>query len=72
MDNLFGAFSGGEQLSYVELNLETWRQLWRVLEMSDIILIIVDIRCPVSLFTLLLFCLIFCKKGCISFQQQGL
>ncbi|GFG32691.1 hypothetical protein Cfor_05158 [Coptotermes formosanus] len=33
-----------EELSYFELNLETWRQLWRVLEMSDIVLIIVDIR----------------------------
>lgn len=34
-------------LSYFELNLETWRQLWRVLEISDIILVIVDIRYPV-------------------------
>ncbi|XP_064616959.1 guanine nucleotide-binding protein-like 1 [Liolophura sinensis] len=33
-------------LSYFELNLETWRQLWRVLEMSDILLIITDIRYP--------------------------
>ncbi|GJQ68163.1 hypothetical protein Trydic_g16818 [Trypoxylus dichotomus] len=31
-------------LSFFELNLETWRQLWRVLEMSDIVLFIVDIR----------------------------
>jgi ribosome biogenesis GTPase A len=37
-----------EELSYFELNLETWRQLWRVLEMSDIVLIIVDIRYCVS------------------------
>ena len=36
------------KLSYFELNLETWRQLWRVLEMSDIILLIADIRHPVS------------------------
>ena len=35
-----------QDLSYMELNLETWRQLWRVLEMSDIILLIVDIRYP--------------------------
>ncbi|XP_072015964.1 guanine nucleotide-binding protein-like 1 [Amphiura filiformis] len=34
------------QLSYFEINLETWRQLWRVLEMSDIILLITDIRHP--------------------------
>ncbi|XP_076093533.1 guanine nucleotide-binding protein-like 1 [Mytilus galloprovincialis] len=38
-------------LSYFELNLETWRQLWRVLEMSDIILIIVDIRYPMLHFS---------------------
>ncbi|KAK5642348.1 hypothetical protein RI129_008515 [Pyrocoelia pectoralis] len=33
-----------KELGYFELNLETWRQLWRVLEMSDIVLFIVDIR----------------------------
>ncbi|OQR69437.1 guanine nucleotide-binding protein 1-like [Tropilaelaps mercedesae] len=33
-------------LSYFELNLETWRQLWRVLEMSDILLLIADVRYP--------------------------
>lgn len=38
----------GKMLSYCELNLETWRQLWRVLEISDIILVIVDARYPVS------------------------
>uniref|UniRef100_A0A3P9HMM2 Guanine nucleotide-binding protein-like 1 n=1 Tax=Oryzias latipes TaxID=8090 RepID=A0A3P9HMM2_ORYLA len=37
-------------LSHFEHNLETWRQLWRVLEMSDIILLIVDIRHPVLQF----------------------
>ncbi|KAH8555762.1 hypothetical protein BGW37DRAFT_147081 [Umbelopsis sp. PMI_123] len=36
-----------EQLSWFEHNLEVWRQLWRVLEISDIVLIIVDIRHPV-------------------------
>lgn len=35
-------------LSYFELNLETWRQLWRVLEMSDVLLVVVDARFPVS------------------------
>lgn len=40
-----------DDLSYFELNLETWRQLWRVLEISDIILIIVDIRFPALLFS---------------------
>lgn len=37
-----------KKMSYFELNLETWRQLWRVLEMCDIVLIIVDIRYAVS------------------------
>ncbi|XP_031847628.1 nucleostemin 4 [Nomia melanderi] len=37
-------------VSYFELNLETWRQLWRVLEISDVLLIIVDIRYPVLMF----------------------
>lgn len=37
-------------LSHFEHNLETWRQLWRVLEMSDVILLIVDIRHPVLQF----------------------
>ncbi|KAF9583484.1 Guanine nucleotide-binding-like protein 1 [Lunasporangiospora selenospora] len=36
-----------EELSYFEHNLEVWRQLWRVLEISDIIMVIVDIRHPV-------------------------
>ncbi|KAJ8039385.1 Guanine nucleotide-binding protein-like 1 [Holothuria leucospilota] len=35
-----------KDLSYFELNLETWRQLWRVVEMSDIVLLITDIRHP--------------------------
>ncbi|XP_011662680.2 guanine nucleotide-binding protein-like 1 [Strongylocentrotus purpuratus] len=35
-----------KKLSYFEINLETWRQLWRVLEMSDIVLLITDIRHP--------------------------
>lgn len=35
--------------SLFELNLETWRQLWRVLEISDILLINVDVRYAVSI-----------------------
>lgn len=38
------------ELSYFELNLETWRQLWRVLEISDVILFIVDIRFSAVMF----------------------
>lgn len=39
-----------KQMSYWELNLETWRQLWRVLELSDIVLVIVDARFPTLMF----------------------
>lgn len=35
-----------KKLSYFDLNLDTWRQLWRVLEMSEVVTIIVDIRHP--------------------------
>ncbi len=35
------------ELSYFEHNIEVWRQLWRVCEISDIILIVVDARHPV-------------------------
>jgi GTPase involved in cell partitioning and DNA repair len=43
LDEIFSNYEK-EELSYFEMNLETWRQLWRVLEISDIILFIVDIR----------------------------
>lgn len=39
-----------KQLSYCELNIETWRQLWRVLELSDIVLVIADARFPTLMF----------------------
>ena len=39
-----------KDLSYFELNLETWRQLWRVLEISDVILCVVDVRFPAAHF----------------------
>ncbi|PFH49804.1 hypothetical protein AMATHDRAFT_146756 [Amanita thiersii Skay4041] len=32
--------------SYFERNLEVWRQLWRVAEISQIILVLLDSRCP--------------------------
>ncbi|KAG0030840.1 Guanine nucleotide-binding-like protein 1 [Podila clonocystis] len=46
MDSIYNKYPA-EELSYFEHNLEVWRQLWRVLEISDIIMIIVDIRHPV-------------------------
>eukprot|EP00124_Ichthyophonus_hoferi_P003650 Ihof_evm3s331 gene=Ihof_evmTU3s331 len=36
----------GDEVSYFEINLETWRQLWRVLEISDIVMLLTDIRHP--------------------------
>ncbi|XP_050686301.1 guanine nucleotide-binding protein-like 1 [Eriocheir sinensis] len=48
-ENLDREFSGSD-LSLYELNLETWRQLWRVTEMSDVLLVIVDARFPVAHF----------------------
>uniref|UniRef100_A0A8C6X0T0 Guanine nucleotide-binding protein-like 1 n=1 Tax=Naja naja TaxID=35670 RepID=A0A8C6X0T0_NAJNA len=48
LENIYSTFQPN-QLSYFEHNLETWRQLWRVLEMSDIVLLITDIRHPVRI-----------------------
>ena len=39
---------GIKRVNNYELNLQVWRQLWRVIERSDILLILCDIRCPVS------------------------
>lgn len=43
-------FLDNPKMSYFELNLETWRQLWRVVEMSDVILFILDIRYAAAMF----------------------
>ncbi|KAK7465407.1 hypothetical protein VKT23_005385 [Stygiomarasmius scandens] len=32
--------------TYFERNLEVWRQLWRVVEISQILLVLLDSRCP--------------------------
>ncbi|TFK56636.1 P-loop containing nucleoside triphosphate hydrolase protein [Heliocybe sulcata] len=32
--------------TYFERNLEVWRQLWRVTELSQILLVLLDCRCP--------------------------
>ncbi|XP_042896759.1 guanine nucleotide-binding protein-like 1 [Parasteatoda tepidariorum] len=42
---------GEQELSHFEMNLETWRQLWRVIEFSDIVLQVADIRYPVYHFS---------------------
>lgn len=38
--------SGGLDVAPFELNLEVWRQLWRVLEQSDIVCLVTDVRNP--------------------------
>jgi hypothetical protein len=38
---------GQDRLNHYEHNLEVWRQLWRVCERSDILLVIVDSRQPI-------------------------
>lgn len=40
----------GHQLARYERNLEVWRQLWRTLEVSDALLVIVDARTPLLSF----------------------
>jgi len=45
----------GRQLNYFELNLEVWRQLWRVVERSNIILLVVDARYPLFHFPISLY-----------------
>eukprot|EP01127_Copromyxa_protea_P007874 TRINITY_DN1789_c0_g1_i2.p1 TRINITY_DN1789_c0_g1~~TRINITY_DN1789_c0_g1_i2.p1 ORF type:complete len:524 (-),score=120.21 TRINITY_DN1789_c0_g1_i2:512-2083(-) len=37
---------GTDELNYFEHNLEVWRQLWRCVEVSDIVLMMADIRFP--------------------------
>jgi hypothetical protein len=43
LDRRFGA-GGAGRLSFYETRLEFWRQLWRTLEMSDAVVIVVDAR----------------------------
>ncbi|OAD77228.1 hypothetical protein PHYBLDRAFT_109041, partial [Phycomyces blakesleeanus NRRL 1555(-)] len=46
IETRYGHQEDGRELSWYEHNLEVWRQLWRVLEISDIVLVIMDIRHP--------------------------
>lgn len=43
---LEGIYERYSNLNYFEHNLEVWRELWRTCEMSDILLIVADIRHP--------------------------
>ncbi len=46
VNEVFDKFDG---VSHFELNLETWRQLWRVAEMADVLLLVVDARYPTAM-----------------------
>ena len=61
-----------KHLSCFELNIETWRQLWRVIELSDILLIIIDARYPTFLFPPYLFKYVTeeLKKHCIVMMNK--
>ena len=45
LDGIYARFPI-RRLNYFEHNLEVWRQLWRVCEVSDVCLILADIRHP--------------------------
>lgn len=45
LQNLYDTYPR-TRLNFFEHNLEVWRQLWRVVEMSDIVLLIADVRHP--------------------------
>ncbi|CDS06055.1 hypothetical protein LRAMOSA08583 [Lichtheimia ramosa] len=47
VSGIYDRFEGQQSsLSWFERNLEVWRQLWRVLEISDIVIVVMDIRHP--------------------------
>ncbi|KAI8092240.1 uncharacterized protein B0P05DRAFT_525405 [Gilbertella persicaria] len=46
IESIEETYGQNQQLSWFERNLEVWRQLWRVLEISDIVIIVMDIRNP--------------------------
>ena len=49
-EELLTRVAPGSELSRYEKNLEVWRQLWRTLEVSDALLLIVDARTPLISF----------------------
>lgn len=55
LESIESEYGSLTNLSHFELNLETWRQLWRVTEMADIVLLVADIRYPVFHFPPALF-----------------
>jgi ribosome biogenesis GTPase A len=64
-----------EELSFFEHNIEVWRQLWRVCEISDMIVIVVDARHPVLNFPPTLYEYIVLKlkkKMCLALTKSDI
>lgn len=47
MKEMYEKVPDRDMLSFFEHNLEVWRQLWRVCEISDLLVIVADIRNPI-------------------------
>lgn len=54
---LYGSW-GGRRLNWFEHNLEVWRQLWRTVERSDVLVCLADARNPLLNFPPALFDLV--------------
>ena len=54
LDQIASTYSSDE-LNYFEQNLQVWRQLWRTIEKSDIIVLVVDARFPILHFSMALY-----------------
>ena len=47
LHSIYSAASGDpDRLSFFEQNLEVWRQLWRVGEMAEVVVVVADVRNP--------------------------
>lgn len=47
MAEIYEKVPNRNQLSFFEHNIEVWRQLWRVCEISNILVVVADIRNPI-------------------------
>ncbi len=45
-ESVYASVDHIEDLNHFEHNLEVWRQLWRVLERSSLLVLLMDARCP--------------------------
>ena len=47
VNSIYDSIPDRSKMSYFEQNLEVWRQLWRVCEISNAVVMVADIRFPV-------------------------